>query len=289
MTQLPLFSVVIPTYQRNDLLAKCLDCLAPEDQTLPAQYEVIVTDDGVETTAEAMMRERYPWAKWIAGPRKGPAANRNNGAKYAQGEWLIFTDDDCLPSASWLSAFARAIASDIHVYEGKTTCEAGIHSPLEHAPINLTGGYLWSCNMMIKALLFQKLGGFDENFPYPHMEDVDLRERIKLAGYMWLFVEDALIDHPPKMLPFGERMGVLHEWELYYCHQKKKQQLSRIRFLSQIIIARCKSILNYSLCGDSLRAIISLIIELAYIFRHLSSWYQKYPIQKSLQDLKIHY
>lgn len=42
-----LFSVVIPTCRRNDLLAKCLDRLAPGQQTLsPDQYEVIVTDDG---------------------------------------------------------------------------------------------------------------------------------------------------------------------------------------------------------------------------------------------------
>ncbi|MHC5729635.1 MAG: glycosyltransferase family 2 protein, partial [Nostoc sp.] len=68
-----LFSVIIPTYHRNDLLAKCLDCLAPGVQTLSAeQYEVIVTDDGSQTTAEEMIRQQYPWAKWVAGPRKGP-------------------------------------------------------------------------------------------------------------------------------------------------------------------------------------------------------------------------
>jgi glycosyltransferase involved in cell wall biosynthesis len=98
MTDIPLFSVIIPTYHRNDLLAKCLDCLAPGVQTLPAdQYEVIVSDDGYESTAQEMIQQNYPWVKWVAGFRKGPAANRNNGAKYATGEWLAFTDDDCLP------------------------------------------------------------------------------------------------------------------------------------------------------------------------------------------------
>lgn len=93
-----MISVIIPTCDRNEQLAKCLDCLAPGVQTLPAeQYEVIVTDDGSDLTAEQMILERYLWARWVAGPRIGPAANRNNGVQYARGEWLAFTDDDCLP------------------------------------------------------------------------------------------------------------------------------------------------------------------------------------------------
>src|SRR5688500_16117871 len=99
----PRISVVIPTRHRNDLLALVLDRLAPGTQTLPAdQYEVIVTDDGSITTAEAMIREKFSWARWTQGPRKGPAANRNHGASLAQGEWIAFTDDDCLPSSRWL-------------------------------------------------------------------------------------------------------------------------------------------------------------------------------------------
>ena len=276
----PLFSVIIPTYHRNDLLAKCLNCLAPGIQTLPVdRYEVIVTDDGSESTAEGMIRERYPWAKWVVGSRRGPAANRNSGTKFARSEWLAFTDDDCLPSSSWLSAFAGAIAAGIHVYEGRTTCEAGIDSPLKHAPIDLTGGYLWSCNMMIRASLFRDLGGFDEAFPYPHMEDVDLRERIKLAGYSFVFVEAAVVDHPPKRLPWGNRLGALHECEVFYWHQKRGQPLSRIHLLHQITKVRTRAILTYSPSWDSLQAIVSFIIEVLYVLIRLNSWYKKYPVR----------
>lgn len=75
-----LFSVIIPTYHRNDLLAKCLDCLASNVQTLTSDdYEVIVTDDGSLTTAEEMINHHYSWVKWVAGSHNGPAANRNNG------------------------------------------------------------------------------------------------------------------------------------------------------------------------------------------------------------------
>ncbi len=199
MTAKPLFSVVIPTYQRNDLLAKCLDCLAPGKQTLPTEkYEVIVTDDGSETTAKVIVRDHYPWARWVAGPCKGPAANRNNGACYAQGEWLVFTDDDCLPDPQWLKAYAEAIAADSSclVFEGRTYVDRPRRSLAEKSPINETGGYLWSCNFAIQKQLFDSLDGFDERFPYAAMEDVDLRLRITNDGYGFSFIKAASVCHP---------------------------------------------------------------------------------------------
>ena len=66
-----IFSIVIPTCRRSDLLARCLDRLAPGVQALPAdQYEVIVTDDG-EPTVERFLAEKYPWASWSSGPEAG--------------------------------------------------------------------------------------------------------------------------------------------------------------------------------------------------------------------------
>ena len=281
MNTSPFISVIIPTYHRNDLLAKCLDFLAPGVQTLPAdQYEVIVTDDGSQTTAEEMIKQHYPWVKWVAGPRRGPAANRNNGAKFAQGEWLVFTDDDCLPKKEWLESFALSITSDIYVYEGKTTCEIATKSPLEHSPINLTGGYLWSCNMMIQKNIFlEKLKGFDENFPYPQLEDVDLRERIKLLNYSYIiFVQDAVIDHPPKQVPWGRSLAKLHESHIYYWHKIGIQENLSKKLIISIINFRIRAIVKYPFSLESIKAIISLIIELIYTLKNLQTWNKKYKI-----------
>ena len=236
----PLFSVVIPTCHRNDLLAKCLDCLAPGKQAVgelslnaetlkpeilkaesgnqiqrsevrsptsdlrspisatPAfTYEVIVTDDGSKTTAQELIQRSYPWAKWIEGPKRGPAANRNHGAKHSEGEWLVFTDDDCLPDLAFLSGYwEAAMKNDAPVLEGKTS-PAGIRTRVDmECPINETGGYLWSCNLGIRKELFFELDGFDANFPGPAMEDVDFRTRLLKAGKVIKFVSGALALHP---------------------------------------------------------------------------------------------
>ncbi|MHC5673728.1 glycosyltransferase family 2 protein [Nostoc sp.] len=273
------FSVIIPTYHRNDLLAKCLDCLAPGVQTLPAeQYEVIVTDDGSQTTAEEMIRQQYPWAKWVAGPCKGPAANRNNGAKYGQGEWLAFTDDDCIPSLHWLEAYSTAIMPNFLVYEGKTTCKQGIHSPLEHAPINLTGSYLWSCNLMIYANLFLNLGGFDENFPHPHLEDIDLRERLNQTKNNYRFVDKAIVDHAPRRLPGGHKLGISHESYVYYSYHKKHVVPSKNELLKEIIRNRLTRIIHYLGHKESPTAFISLITEILCVLNNWDHWIEKYRI-----------
>ena len=215
----PLFSVIIPTRRRNDLLVKCLDCLAPGVQTLsPEEYEVIVTDDGSETTAKQLITENYPWVRWVAGPCKGPAANRNNGAKHASGEWLVFTDDDCLPDPGWLEAYAEAleISPTTLVFEGRTYVDRPRRSLAEISPINETGGYLWSCNFTIEKHLFETLGGFDERFPYAAMEDVELRFRLKKNNKEFAFIDRASVCHPWRLAGGKNKLEQHHLSTLIY-------------------------------------------------------------------------
>jgi GT2 family glycosyltransferase len=273
------FSVIIPTCHRNDLLALCLARLSPGAQSLPFdQYEVIVSDDGRRTTAEQMLRQDYPWAKWVAGAGKGPAANRNNGARLAQGQWLIFTDDDCLPESGWLAAFAAGVTADTAVYEGKTTCHRGLHSPLEHAPINLTGGYLWSCNLMIRKKIFQAVHGFDEGFPFAHLEDCDLRDRLRDAGFGFRFIPDAAVDHPPRRVPSGRRWALTHESFAYYMRIKQGKKEWMGPLLKNILIHRLRQILAYRLSRDSIVALGSLLMEMFVVLKNLSAWDRKYSI-----------
>ena len=188
-------SIIIPTYHRNDDLALCLERLGPGKQTLSSEhYEVIVTDDGRDSTAQTMIAEKFPWARWTQGPQRGPAANRNHGATRANEEWLVFTDDDCLPSSGWLEAYFTRLNKEV-VLEGLTRADREQCSFAEESPINLTGGYLWSCNFAILKRVFFELVGFDEEFPAAAMEDCDFRERLRKAGYSFPFVAEAEVIH----------------------------------------------------------------------------------------------
>ncbi len=195
-----LFSVVIPTRHRADTLAVCLERLAPENQRVAADdYEVIVTDDGIDVLAETELGTRFPEVRWTRGPCSGPAANRNHGANLATGEWIVFTDDDCVPDAGWLRAYAAAIAvggSAVSVLEGRTYVDRPRDHPLDFSPVNEAGGRLWSCNFAIRRALFAELGGFDRRFPYNAMEDMELHFRLVACGIEPRFVPSAAVLHP---------------------------------------------------------------------------------------------
>lgn len=192
----PRFSVIIPTYHRDETLAMCLDRLAPGTQTTaPEEYEVIVSDDGVDTTAEEMIRTRFPWARWVPGPRKGPAANRNNGAVVARGAWLLFTDDDCLPAPDWIANYRQHVAGSALALEGCIRPQRSLRNGLEMCPINETGGFFWTANVAVAASLFWQVGGFSDAFPYAFSEDQDLYYRLQ-ARTKIPFVNTAVVVHP---------------------------------------------------------------------------------------------
>jgi len=211
----PLISVVIPTRHRNDLLARCLDGLAPGIQRGAPGYEVIVTDDGVDADAQRMVTDRYPWSRWIVGPKRGPAANRNSGARAAYGEWLVFLDDDCIPDACYVISYANAICDQpgFDVFEGRTYADRPRKSLAETSPINENGGFLWSCNFLIRKSLFESMHGFDERFPYAAMEDVEFRVRLKKIGQSFWFVKKAAVCHPWR-IAFGPQRLTQYEQSL---------------------------------------------------------------------------
>lgn len=223
----PRFSVVIPTCRRHASLAACLDGLTAGRQALPASdFEIIVSDDAPEgENAQVMVREKYPAVRWVAGPRRGPAANRNRGAAGARGAWLAFTDDDCVPDPGWLAGYAARLdqpgAPPVRVLEGPTT-PGGVkdYGPRLTAPLNDKGGLLWSCNFAIERGLFQEIGGFDERFPFPHLEDVDLRLRLVDRGEAFPFVPAAVVAHPPRPV-HSIRKWVRSQESSFYLAQKR--------------------------------------------------------------------
>jgi len=230
-----LFSVAIPTCDRNDALAACLERLAPGSQTFPCDgYEVVVTDDGTASPAERLVRERFPWAVWTQGPRKGPAANRNHGATLARGRWLAFTDDDCLPDPGWLAALASATQGEARALEGAIHPLGDMSRDLAECPVNLAGGLFWSANIAVRRDLFQQVGGFDERYQIAAHEDEDLQLRLREVTEI-AFVPEARVSHPVRARPLA---GVLARMPahaansgLYYARNARRLGIRRFTTL----------------------------------------------------------
>jgi GT2 family glycosyltransferase len=273
----PLLTVVIPTYNRNDLLARCLDRLAPGQQTLdPTLYEVLVTDDGSAPTSQPMLREKYPWVQWTAGPRRGPAANRNHAIRQVRTEWIALTDDDCVPSLNWLEVFADAIqtAGRTETIEGRTTCDEGFPSPLLQAPVNVEGGNLYTCNLALTKTTFELVGGFDERFPHAIQEDIEFRERLKRAGYKTRFVPEAVIDHPPRMQHLGKSAGL--RWEGKALIDTLVSGKPKPGLAWEALVVRGKEVLAAPFRLETLRFAWSVVVEVAVVAWNTPKWMRKY-------------
>src|SRR5437660_10167324 len=102
-----LFSVVIPTYNRVDLLAQTLDSVWCQDFT---DFEVVVVDDGSNDGTREYLRGLGDRIRVVQQANGGPGAARNAGIREASGNYVALLDSDDLWFQWTLKAFARAIA-----------------------------------------------------------------------------------------------------------------------------------------------------------------------------------
>lgn len=221
MQEKPFLSVIIPTRQRLRLLVECLDSLSSDRQTLAKErYEVIVTDDCDSQSARNLVRERYPWVKWVAGPHRGPGANRNSGAAYALGEWLVFIDDDCTAEGHWLEVAYNTVREEtVDLIEGRTIIpnKEG-KNPLRRGVENCNGGNFLTCNMIVRKSKFEACGGFDEDFSEWY-EDQEFGWRFtRTCGYKSIYQPHAVVFHPAyRVSPKRLVSWALHtKWKLLY-------------------------------------------------------------------------
>lgn len=209
MLQEKLFSIIIPTYNRPKQIASCLESLTrleyPRDR-----FEVIVVDDGSKTTLESVAAPFYNQinVKLLRQRNSGPATARNTGAKQAQGQFLAFTDDDCMPSPNWLEKLEARFAQTPHCLIGGRTINALPHNCYSTASQELIdyvykyynakppgACFFASNNIALPTELFLNVGGFDTAFPLAAAEDREFCDRWLQHGYQMLYAPEVQIAH----------------------------------------------------------------------------------------------
>ncbi len=115
----PTLSVVIPTLGRH---AELIESLGVIDAVLgPNLVEVIVVFDGVPRTRPLEPAIPTPVRTVFRPTRSGPAVCRNVGARAAQGDFLVFLDDDVHPCETWLASASHGIAAGRKCQTGPVT------------------------------------------------------------------------------------------------------------------------------------------------------------------------
>ncbi|PST82807.1 family 2 glycosyl transferase [Pedobacter yulinensis] len=202
-------SVVIPTYNRTNLLLNCLDSLRKQ-QLDKALFEVIVVSDGPDPKTEAALKtyiNKQPvnFRYLHTSVKKGPAAARNLGWLTARGTLVAFTDDDCLPDRNWLKHLVRAATTDEPAaFTGTTIVPTGWRVS-DHA-LNTKGletAEFITANCAVSKQALILTGGFDERFEVAWREDSDLQFRLLEHSIGIKKVAPAVVVHPVRSGRFG--------------------------------------------------------------------------------------
>jgi GT2 family glycosyltransferase len=139
----------------------------------------------------------------------GPAAARNAGAERARGDYLIFTDDDCLPDGFWLHTIDAELKNYpacmlggkvMNYFSNNIFSETSqIVSDLVYAQYNpdfLNARFFSSNHIVLPRSDFLALGGFDEaHFPKAGGEDRDFCARWLASGRRMVYIESMVIHH----------------------------------------------------------------------------------------------
>jgi GT2 family glycosyltransferase len=162
---------------------------------LPASVaaEVIVVADGPPVDPADAVREADARLVTIEGPL-GPAAARSRGAAVAQGDLLAFVDADIVVEEDALARLVAVFAADPDLaaafggYDEKPA-DTGFFSQcrnLAHCHIHQRSRReaqtFWAGLGAVRASVFNAVGGFDERFGHPCVEDIDLGYRIRSTG-----------------------------------------------------------------------------------------------------------
>jgi hypothetical protein len=183
-------TVIVP-FHRN--LSQLASCLAAIRRGAPAA-ELIVAADGARDDCRPLADAHRARVVEIAGPL-GPAAARNRAAAVATGDILVFVDTDVVVADDAIERLCGCLAAHPDV--------TGVFGAYDEQPPernfssryrNLSHSYVhqrastraltfWAGLGAVRADAFRAVGGFDERFRRPCVEDIDLGYRLSTAGY----------------------------------------------------------------------------------------------------------
>lgn len=200
------FSVIVPVYEHWHLVPMLVACL--ERQTLTQScFEVLLVDNGsMNFQPPELLPDNITVLRCDT---PGSYAARNHAIAQARGEWLVFTDADCLPMDGWLEALQRRIDTleDLTVLlagairmrpSSSQPCVYEMYDLVKGIPQQwyVSRGYAVTANLAAPARTVRQLGGFDTT--RFSGGDAEFSRRAVAAGSRLHYVEDAIVEHPAR-------------------------------------------------------------------------------------------
>ncbi|MEQ8663450.1 MAG: glycosyltransferase [Gammaproteobacteria bacterium] len=169
-------SVIVCTRDRRDRLGACLAALAAQDDLPEGGFEVLIVDNGSQDDTAAVVAGFVAAApdrfRYLSAPLPGKSRALNHALARAAGEYLLFTDDDCIAAPDWVRCAIAELDEDpaIGVLGGRIE----LHDPRDMAVTIRTGRervelastaqlffFVAGCNMVIRRRVVDRVGPFD--------------------------------------------------------------------------------------------------------------------------------
>lgn len=197
-------SVIIPAYNADATIDDCLGAL--ERQTVPREsYEVLVVDDGsADNTCPRV--QAHDGVRLLTQVHAGPAAARNLGAAEAQGDFLLFTDSDCVPAQDWVERMLAPFHDDsvagvkgAYLTHQQEIVARFVQIEYEDKYVRMAReesiDFVDTYAAGYRRHVFLSSGGFDTTFPLASVEDQEFSFRLAGHGYKMVFVPQARVYH----------------------------------------------------------------------------------------------
>jgi len=199
-----MISVIICTYNRANLLKRALNSLARQSFK---EFEIIIVDDGSEdNTCEICnsFKDQMSSLKYIYKKNTGLSNARNIGIKSSTGDYILFTDDDCIPEENWVERMSFYLKKET-IVAGAVTSPVSNYLKLCHniaqfhrfMPGRKAGyiEFISGGNMGFRISVLNEAGGFENNRKIA--EDMEFILRARKKGNRIFFAPDASVLHNP--------------------------------------------------------------------------------------------
>jgi len=187
-------SIVIPVKNNQVGIEVLLNAFFSTQEARYYPKEIIIVDDAEPEIIIPSCYCRYKLPISVIHCYKtGPAAARNMGWKQAQGEWILFTDSDCIPQKEWITGYMESINGSIG-YAGNLKSHGSdliskyyeSQKILIPPPFSYRGAvypeFLVTANALVWKCALEEINGFDEDILIAAGEDVDLGFRLREIG-----------------------------------------------------------------------------------------------------------
>ena len=215
-------SIIIPHFNGTKILTKCLESLS---KCTYKDVEILVVDNGSTDDSINAVKKKFSTVEIITSDtNRGYAGGCNFGAESANGEYLLFLNNDTIHQKDWLEPLIQKLDDDVSISSVQPKI-LNYHEQKNFDYAGASGGYMdiftypfsrgrvfdtieedsgqyddsveifWASGtaFITRKLVFEIVGGFDETL-FAHMEEIDYHWRWHLMGHS-VWVEPKSVIH----------------------------------------------------------------------------------------------